>query len=52
MLQGLQRFWLLADNTDELPALSGGRRYDDARLTSEEWNTLDLLLKALEVRRY
>jgi hypothetical protein len=42
LCKGVNRFIQLADNSDEVPNLQGGKSYGAFKLVAEEWKNLEL----------
>ena len=50
LFQAVQTFILLADDSDEVPKLSKGRRYSQFEISNAEWKQLGLIHEVLRVR--
>lgn len=50
--QGVNRFTQLADDSDEVPKLQGGKSYMGFRLSPQEWKDLELMYDVLQVRYF
>ena len=50
MLQAIQNFICLADDSDKVPKLSNDRQYSDFKLSNAEWKQLELIHEVLQVR--
>ena len=48
--KAVNRFVMLADDSDEVPDLAGDKRYADFKLTRKDWDHLARLHEVLQVR--
>ncbi|KIK32073.1 hypothetical protein CY34DRAFT_102284, partial [Suillus luteus UH-Slu-Lm8-n1] len=51
-IRTLNRFTQLADDSDEVPKLQGGKSYMGFRLSPQEWKDLELMYDVLQVRYF